>query len=79
MSIITDILHDESNRGKHFLYAIPCAAIATLLFVLGLSFGMEFKDARSGGEWDWKDIAATILGGVVGQFLQLAVIYLCFG
>lgn len=75
MSIITDILHDESNRGKHFLYAIPCATIATILFVLGLSFGMEFKDARNGGRWDWKDIVATILGGVVGQVLQLTIIY----
>lgn len=76
MGLITDILHDKSNRGKHFLYAIPCAAIATILFVLGLSFGMEFKDARNGGRWDWKDIAATVMGGIVGQLLQLTIIYL---
>lgn len=79
MSLFSDISSDRSGRGKHFYYAIPCGFIATILFVIGLSFGMEFKDARSGGEWDWKDIAATILGGAVGQILQLAVIYLCFG
>ena len=34
----------ESNRDKHLLYAIPCGLIGTILFVLGLAIGMEFKD-----------------------------------
>ena len=36
----------ESNRMKHFLYAIPCAFLLGIAFVLGLALGMEFKDYR---------------------------------
>lgn len=64
----------ESNRQKHFLYAIPCALLLTLLFVGGLAAGMEYKDKAHGGKWDWLDFLATILGGVVGQALQLVII-----
>lgn len=43
----------ESNRLKHFFYAIPCAMLLTILFVGGLAAGMEFKDRAYGGKWDW--------------------------
>lgn len=41
----------ESNRFKHFLYAIPCGAIS-ILFALGLAIGMEFKDYQYIKNWD---------------------------
>ncbi len=53
----------ESNRDKHFLYAI--------LFVLGLAVGMEYKDKLKGGKFDWLDLGATILGGLIGHGLRL--------
>jgi hypothetical protein len=40
----------------------------------GLACGMEFKDRAYGGKWDWLDILATILGGIVGQMLQVLLI-----
>lgn len=66
----------ESNRLQHFLLAIPCALIGTILFAGGLAAGMEFKDHRYGGKWDWLDIAATLLGGAIGQGLQIVLILL---
>ena len=45
------------------------------LFVGGLACGMEFKDRAYGGKWDWLDLLATILGGVLGQMLQILLIY----
>lgn len=66
----------ESNRQKHFIYAIPCALLLTLLFVAGLAADMEFKDKAHGGKWDWLDFLATIFGGLVGQGLQLAFLWL---
>ncbi len=45
----------ESNRNKHFLYAIPIGLILTILCVIGVAAGMEFKDKAWGGKWDWKD------------------------
>lgn len=61
----------ESNRQKHLLYAIPSAFIGTILFATGLAFGMEFKDKQYGNKFDWLDIAATVIGGIIGQFLQI--------
>ena len=68
----------ESNRLKHFLYAIPIGFILTILCVIGVASGMEFKDKCWGGKWDWLDWVATVLGGLVGQGLQVLIIWLVF-
>ena len=68
----------ESNRMKHFGYAIPCALVLTILFVAGLAAGMEFKDRSYGGKWDWLDLLATLLGGLVGQIAQCVIVWLTF-
>ena len=64
----------ESNRLKHFLYAIPIGFLFTILCVLGVASGMEFKDKQYGNQWDWLDWTATILGGLVGQLIQIIII-----
>lgn len=66
----------ESNREKHLLYAIPIGLIFTILAVIGCAFGMEFKDQQHGGKFDWLDIAATLIGGLIGQLLQIVIILL---
>lgn len=64
----------ESNRSKHFFYAIPVGLILTILCVIGVAAGMEFKDKMYGNKWDWKDFGFTVLGGLVGQILQILLI-----
>ena len=66
----------ESNRIKHLRYAIPIGLIFTILAVLGCAFGMEFKDWQYKGKFDWLDIAATMIGGAIGQILQIILILL---
>lgn len=66
----------ESNRLKHLLFAIPCGLLLTILFVLGLAIGMEFKDKQYGNEFDWIDIAATMIGGTIGQIIILLIIFI---
>lgn len=66
----------ESNRDKHLLYAIPSAFIGTILFAAGLAIGMEFKDKQWGGKFDWLDLIATLIGGIIGQILQILIIIL---
>ena len=66
----------ESNRDKHFLYAIPAAFIGTIVFTAGLAIGMEFKDKLNGGKFDWLDIAATMIGVAIGQIFQIILILL---
>lgn len=65
----------KSNRQKHFLYAIPIGFILTILCVIGIASGLEFKDTQYGEKWDWLDWLATILGGIVGQVLQTFLIF----
>ena len=64
----------ESNRQKHLLYAIPIGLVFTILAVLGCAFGMDFKDKEYGNKFDWLDIAATMIGGAIGQLLQIIII-----
>ena len=66
----------ESNRIKHLFYAIPIGLVFTILVVLGCAFGMEFKDRQYGNSFDWLDVAATMIGGAVGQVLQIILIML---
>lgn len=66
----------ESNRLKHLLFAIPCGLFLTILFVLGLALGMEFKDKQYGNEFDWLDVAATMIGGTIGQIIMLLIIFI---
>ena len=63
----------ESNRQKHLLYAIPIGLVFTILAVLGCAFGMEFKDKEYGDKFDWLDVAATMIGGAIGQLLQIII------
>ena len=64
-----------SNRWKHFLLAVPLGMAFTLLCVLGCASGREFKDRQWGGRWDWLDWLATMLGGLVGQALQIVIVW----
>lgn len=61
----------ESNRYKHFLYAIPIGFFLTIFCVIGCAFGLEYGDYKNGGKFDWIDLISTVLGGVVGQILQI--------
>ena len=69
-------LFEDPTRWKHFWYAIPIGAVLTLLCVLGVATALEFKDKAWGGTWDWKDWTCTMLGGAVGQVVQVIIILL---
>ena len=69
------VLFQDASRWKHFLFAIPIGLVFTILCVLGCASGMEFKDWQWGGKPDWKDWLCTMLGGLVGQAVQAAVIF----
>lgn len=66
----------ENNRPKHLLYAIPIGMIFTILCVLGVATGLEFKDKQYGNKFDWLDWTATMIGGIIGQAIQILIICL---
>lgn len=68
----------ESNRELHFYYAMPIGFFFTILCVLGVASGMEYKDRQWGGKWDWYDWLATMLGGLIGQALQIGMILIAY-
>lgn len=65
----------ESNRMKHFYYGIP-TGLLTIIFTLGIALGMEIKDKLWEDKFDWLDVAATMLGGLIGQIVQILIILL---
>ena len=69
-------LFEDKTRWQHFGYAIPLGLVLSILCVVGVAFALEFKDYQWGGKWDWKDLACTILGGLVGQGLQVLLLVL---
>lgn len=64
----------ESNRDKHLLYAIPIGFIFGISCVLGVASGMEYKDKLKGGQWDWLDWIATMIGGIIGVIPRILLI-----
>lgn len=68
----------ESNRWKHMIGGFVLGLTLTILCALGCAGGMEFKDMQHGGKWDWLDFLATIIGGLVGQAIQILIVYAVF-
>lgn len=68
----------ESNRTKHLLYAIPIAIVFSILCVLGVATGLEFKDKQYGNMFDWLDWLATMIGGIIGQVIQILIFILIY-
>lgn len=66
----------ESNRLEHLRYGYIAACFLSVLFTIGCAVGMEFKDWQYGGKFDFLDIAATSLGGILGQTAQIGWIIL---
>lgn len=61
----------ESNRWKHFLYAIPLGAVCGAPFTTGVGLGMEIKDHLYGGKADFVDFLLTAAGGAIGHGILL--------
>lgn len=61
----------DKTRGEHFRVGIALSVFFTIMCTLGAMSTAEFKDSRHGGKWDWSDWGWGMLGGIVGQILQI--------
>lgn len=79
----------SSNRWKHLVGIFLVSFLGTLLMGVGCIFGMEFKDVHHSygndgkplrewnwSAWDWLDVLAGLIGGIVGQAAQVALVLL---
>lgn len=65
----------DKTRGEHFRVGVALAVCFTILCVLGAMFTAEYKDKAHGGKWDWSDLGWGMAGGVLGQIVQLLIIW----
>jgi hypothetical protein len=59
------------NRNKHFWYGMISGLLLTLIAPVSVALALECKDKQWGGKFDWIDVLFTILGGIIGQALQI--------
>lgn len=75
----------ESNRWKHVVGIFVLSLFGTLLMGIGCVGGMEFKDVHHyNGDnvpfrcwdwkaWDWLDVAAGLIGGMLAVVVHVVV------
>lgn len=77
----------QSNRCYHLVLGIVSALFGTLIGAIEVACAMEGKDCQydscnkdtplykwSFNKWDWLDFLATVLGGLVGQAIQVGIL-----
>ena len=67
-----------SSRWKHAAVGAIVALFATIAGTAIAAFTWEICQKRDGGKFEWGDIAASMIGAVIGQAVQAAVIYALF-
>lgn len=65
----------DRSRFEHFIVGMGLGLVFTILCVLGAMSAAEFKDWKHGGKWDWSDWGWGMVGGLIGQSVQLLIIY----
>ena len=77
--IITTLCSIPNDKMLHFIAGLmivavtaivfPCAANYAVVSAVVAAFFKEAIDEFDYGEWDWWDILATVIGGVVMQLI----------
>ena len=68
----------DRTRFEHFIVGIVLGLVFTILCVLGAMSAAEFKDWKYGNQWDWSDWGWGMVGGLIGQSVQLLIIWLAY-
>lgn len=79
----------DSHRFYHLAGIGIVSFFGTILMGIGCAFGMDFKDVHHShgndgkpfrdwnwSAWDWLDILAGLIGGIIGQAAQIGVVLL---
>ena len=67
-------LFKDFSRTQHFLVGIMLGLLFTIVTVIIAASAAEYKDDAHGGKWDWGDWTCTVLGGLVGQAVQVGIV-----
>lgn len=64
-----------SSRDKHAIVAGFVATVFTIIGAMIAAFSWELSQKRCGAKFEWGDIAASAIGAVVGQAVQISIVY----
>lgn len=67
----------QSNRQKHFWIGMLLGVLFTFVGAIAGGIYKEVQD-KKGGVFDWLDLAATVLGGLIGSIWPALAIYIVF-
>jgi hypothetical protein len=86
MSLV--IKHDKNGN---FLLGLILSFLFTFFCGLGVALGLKLKDIQyqnpeivpwewdDWSSWNWKEFLSTVQGSLIGQGLQILIIWLCIG
>lgn len=66
----------DKTRWYHFIIGVGLSFVFTILCCLGAMTAAEYKDKAHGGKWDWADWSWGMVGGLIGQAVQVLEVYL---
>lgn len=56
----------ESNRPQHLIAGVIVGVLFGIIVTAVMAAAVELKDKMHGGAFDYLDILATMIGGVIG-------------
>lgn len=65
----------ESDRLKHIKYGFYAGLCGTVFAAIGAGLAAEYKDKQYSNIFDWLDVTATVIGGILGQVVQALLIF----
>lgn len=75
MNIINEL--KRKDRQKHLLVGMLLGFLSIILAIAGGLY-KEIKDQKDYGGFDWYDLLATIIGGVIGNSVSFLLYILMF-
>ena len=76
MNFFKELISD--NHWKYLLLSLFGSIFFTFGFSVGMNFTSEYKNKLQNIPWNWKNIGFGLLGGFIGQLLEILLIYLLF-
>ena len=67
-------LFNDTSRWLHFWWGVGIAITLTIVASVVAATTAEYKDKAHGGKWDWRDWLCTVLGGLLGQAVQVLIV-----
>lgn len=75
MNILKEL--KRKDRIKHLCVGIGLGFLSILLAIIGGLY-KEIKDRKDYGCFDWYDLLATVIGGIIGNTISIVLYFLIF-